>query len=108
GDVGDGAGRIHRVAVGGDFGSRVKASDIEVLAAALGKTVEDYIELDGPIGNWIREKRAKDAFAELPTDLQEFVTDPKNRSHLQLARKLAQIPADRLRSMKQSFDEIIP
>jgi CO/xanthine dehydrogenase Mo-binding subunit/CO/xanthine dehydrogenase FAD-binding subunit len=27
--------RLHRVAVGGDFGSRVKASDIEVLAGAL-------------------------------------------------------------------------
>ena len=82
--------------------------ELEVLAGALGKQVEDYIELDGPIGNWLREKRAKEAFAELPVDLQEFVTNPANRTFVRLARDLSRLPTEELRSVKQSFDEIIP
>jgi transcriptional regulator with XRE-family HTH domain len=82
--------------------------ELEVLAGALGRRVEDYIELDGPIGNWLRERRAKDAFAELPLDLQEFVTDPANLTYVRLAHDLRQLPAEELRSVKRSFDEIIP
>lgn len=82
--------------------------ELELLAGALGKQVEDYIELDGPIGNWLREKRAKEAFAQLPVDLQEFVTDPANRTYLRLARDLSKLPTEELRSVKRSFDEIVP
>lgn len=82
--------------------------ELEVLAGALGKQLEDYIELDGPIGNWIREKRAKETFADLAPELQEFVTDPNNRVFLRLAKDLSQLPADELRSVKRSFDEIFP
>ena len=82
--------------------------ELEVLAGALGRQVEEYIELDGPIGNWIREKRAKESFADLPLDMQDFVTDPANRTYLRLARDLSQLPTEELRSVKRSFDEIIP
>jgi transcriptional regulator with XRE-family HTH domain len=82
--------------------------ELELMAGALGRQVEDYVELDGPIGNWIRERRAKEAFAELPMDLQEFVTNPSNRTFIRLARDLSQLPTEELRSVKRSFDEIIP
>lgn len=82
--------------------------ELEVLAGAIGKQVDAYIELDGPIGNWIREKRAKQAFADLPLDLQDFITNPANRTYLRLARDLSKLPAEELRSVKRSFDEIIP
>lgn len=82
--------------------------ELELLSSVLGKQVEDYVELEGPIGKWIREKRAKDAFADLPPYLQDFITDPSNRSFLRLARDLSQLPAEEMRAVKQSFGKIIP
>ncbi len=82
--------------------------ELEVLAGALGHQLEDYVELDGPIGDWIRDRRLFDAFRQLSADLQHFVTDAKNRVYLRLARDLSKLPKDELESVRRSFDEIIP
>lgn len=81
---------------------------LEVLAGALGRELEDYVELDGPIGDWIRERRLFDAFRELSSELQGFVTEPKNRPYLRLARDLSALPSEELRSLRRSLDEIVP
>lgn len=82
--------------------------ELEVLTGALGHQLEEYVELDGPIGNWIRERRLFDDFRQLSAELQRFVTDPKNRAYLRLARDLSALPKEELQSVRRSFDEIIP
>lgn len=81
---------------------------LEVLAGALGGEIEDYLELDGPIGDWIRERRLFDAFRELPPELQAFVTEAQNRPYLRLARDLSALPSEELRSVRRTLDEIVP
>ncbi|MDX1601090.1 MAG: helix-turn-helix transcriptional regulator [Anaerolineales bacterium] len=82
--------------------------ELEVLADELGQELEDYIELDGPIGEWIRERRQFRAFLDLPGDLQEFVADPDNRSYLRVAKDLSQLPREELRAVRRSLEEITP
>lgn len=82
--------------------------ELELLAGELGHEIEDYIELDGPIGQWIRERRQFRAYLELPDDLQEFVADPDNKSYLRVAKDLSQLPREELRAVRRSLDEITP
>lgn len=81
---------------------------LEVLAGALGREIDDYVELDGPIGDWIRERRLFDAFRQLEPELQTFVTEPGNRPYLRLAHDLSALPSEELRSVRRSLDEIVP
>jgi len=82
--------------------------ELEVLAGALGHQVADYIELDGPIGDWIRERQLFDEFRQLEPELQTFVTDPDNVPFLRLASSLSRLPHDELRTISRALDQLIP
>lgn len=82
--------------------------ELELLAEALGHEIEEYVELDGPIGRWIQERRLFKSFQELPPDLQQFVGDPQNLSYLRVAKDLSQLPREELRSVRRSLEEITP
>lgn len=82
--------------------------ELEVLADELGYDIEDYVELDGPIGKWIQERRQFRAFLDLPEDLQEFVVNPDNKSYLRVAKDLSQLPREELRAVRRSLEEITP
>jgi transcriptional regulator with XRE-family HTH domain len=82
--------------------------ELEVLASALGHQMEEYIELDGPIGDWIRDRQLFDAFRSLDPELQSFVTDPENYGYLRLASSLSRLPQEELRMIQHTLDRIIP
>jgi transcriptional regulator with XRE-family HTH domain len=86
----------------------VPLPELEVLAASLGHQVDDYRDMDGPIGRWAKHNQAFLAFAELPPDIQAFVSDPGHRRFLELALNLSQLPADRLRSISRALQDVTP
>lgn len=82
--------------------------ELELLARTLGHDLEEYVDLDGPIGNWIRQRRQFRAFLELPDDLRSFVAEENNRAYLRLAKDLSKLPREQMLSVRRSFEEITP
>lgn len=79
---------------------------LEALAAALGRSAEEYVDRQGPIGEWDSSLRALEALQQLPSDLREFFMDPANRTYLRLAKQLSDLSVDKLRLVAQGLLDI--
>jgi transcriptional regulator with XRE-family HTH domain len=80
--------------------------DLEALAAALGRDLEDYVDAQGPLGEWDASKRAFENLLELPADLREFLCQPANQPYLRLAKRLSDIEVERLRSLAEELLDV--
>lgn len=80
--------------------------ELEALASALGRAVEDYVDHEGPVGEWRSRQRSFEAFLELPLELREFLSEPTNQPYLDLARNLSAVSIDRLRALGQGLLDI--
>jgi transcriptional regulator with XRE-family HTH domain len=91
-----------------EYGTRpVPLAELEVLASALNRRLDYFLdEQGGPVGEWQRESELIRDFRELPEDIQEFVTKPINRSYLEVAAKLADMPAGALRTIAEGLLDI--
>lgn len=84
----------------------IPMAELEVLAGALNRSIEYFLDSSGLIGEWETEQRAFRAFRQLPPEIQEFVSRPINRSYLEVAMKLAEMPASALRQIAEGLLEI--
>lgn len=76
---------------------------LEVLVAALGQSIEDYIDRDGPIGEWITNEQAFSRILELPTELREFLTKPGNQTYIRMAKQLSELSVEKLRALAEGL-----
>ncbi len=98
-------GRSTRRIAAYEFGEKpIPLVELQVLAEALEMPLERFI------GDWISstEKRLEDyqVFQELPKEIRDFVSMPINRSYLEVAMKLAEMPAGALRSIAEGILDI--
>lgn len=90
-----------------EYGERpIPLAELEMLARALNHPLDYFLDQAGPIGEWEEEERALRAFRELPPEIREFVSKPINRSYLEVAMKLAEMPAGALRQIAEGILEI--
>ena len=90
-----------------ELGERpIPVPELEILLAILGGSVEDLFDKNGPIGQWMTRQNAIVDFLDLSTELQDFVCQPVNRPYLELAQKLSDLSADRLRSVAEGILDI--
>ena len=80
--------------------------DLEILANPLQIRNEDLFDQHGSIGNWRAEKLVVQQFLEMPQDIREFLCKPVNLPYLQLARRLSELSAEKLRGIAESLLEI--
>lgn len=80
--------------------------DLEILANTLQIRNEDLFDQHGSIGNWRAEKLVVQQFLEMPQDIREFLCKPVNLPYLQLARRLSELSAEKLRGIAESLLEI--
>jgi hypothetical protein len=66
----------------------------------------DLFVQSGKVGKWRRQQEMMDQFVTLPEEIQSFVTQPVNRPYVELAMKLSNLPADKLRSVAEGLLEI--
>lgn len=76
---------------------------LEAIAIALGQKVEDYIDTEGPFGEWDSCRRTLEALLELPAELRDFVMRPANQSYLRLAKQLSELSTERLRALAEDL-----
>lgn len=84
----------------------VPVPHLEAIVAALGRSIEEYIDTRGPFGEWDSSQRALEVLIELPADLREFLLDPANRSYLRLAKQLSELSIEKLRTLAQGMLDI--
>ncbi len=90
-----------------ELGERpIPIPELEILLNEFGVHIEIFFDKSGPIGQWITQQKAIEAFLELPQELQEFVSQPVNRPYLELAHTLSDLSAEKLRSVAEGILDI--
>ena len=90
-----------------ELGERpIPLPELEVILKVLGGRVETFFDQGGPIGLWMTQQKAIQQFLDMPFELQTFVCQPINRPYLDLARKLSEMSADKLRSVAEDLLDI--
>jgi transcriptional regulator with XRE-family HTH domain len=84
----------------------IPLTELGALAEALDRQLDEYVDTEGPVGEWDGNLKAFHAFEELPQELRQFLSDPANRPYLNLARHLSEISVDRLRAVAEGLLDI--
>lgn len=80
--------------------------ELEVLSLALNLSVDRFYDQHGPIGKWRLRQGSYQKFMELPPDIQSFISKPVNRPYLELAMRLSDLSAEKLRAVAEVLLEI--
>jgi len=90
-----------------ELGERpIPLPELEGLLSVLGGHTEDFLDKNGPIGQWIISQNTIEDFLNLPPELREFIRQPVNRPYLELAQNLSDLSADKLRSVAEGILDI--
>ncbi|NIS83157.1 MAG: helix-turn-helix domain-containing protein [Anaerolineales bacterium] len=81
----------------------IPLTELELIVDALGQSIEDYIDTDGPVGEWVITKKAFEQFMQFPPEMREFLSKPGNQAYLQLAKQLSEIPVEKLRLLAETL-----
>ncbi len=84
----------------------IPLAELELAARALGLSLDVFVDRDSHVGRWHLLQSDFERFAELPDPVRQFVGRPINLSYLELAMKLAQMPAGSLRQIAEALLEI--
>jgi transcriptional regulator with XRE-family HTH domain len=79
---------------------------LEALCAILDLPIERFYDQAGPIGKWRNQQGLMQKFLELPPEMQQFVCKPVNRPYLELAMRLSELNAEKLRAVAEVLLEI--
>ncbi len=79
---------------------------LTVIAAALGHSIEDYFDRDGPVGEWEISRQVYDRIMEMPADIRQFLAQSSNRPSVELAKRFSELPAEQLRSVAEGLLDI--
>ncbi len=91
-----------------EYGERpIPLPELELAANHLNLSLDYFIdEREGPVGEWHQRQENIKRFQNLPESVQKFVTQPLNIKYLEIAMRLAEIPAGGLRAIAEGLLEI--
>jgi transcriptional regulator with XRE-family HTH domain len=77
--------------------------ELERLVKVMGQSLDDYIDREGPVGEWATNKQAFMNLLQLPSDLREFLSTPENQMYLRVAKHISELSVEKLRSLAESL-----
>lgn len=89
-----------------DGNEPIPLPELEAVVKALKMDIHDLFDRHGKIGAWEMKEEANARFQELPDDLREFISMPVNQPYLELAKRLSELPTEKLRTIAESLLEI--
>lgn len=91
-----------------EYGERpIPLAELELLAQHLHLPLDYFLDnREGPLGEWQQQQEAWHRFHELPPEVQEFILQPINIRYLEVAMKLADMPAGGLRAIAEGLLDI--
>jgi transcriptional regulator with XRE-family HTH domain len=84
----------------------VPVPQLEVMSAVLSRSIREFHDEHGPVGQWQTKHQAIKDFLDLPLEMQVFVSRPVNQPYLELAVRLSEMSVDRLRAVAEGLLEI--
>ncbi|MCX7680531.1 MAG: transcriptional regulator [Anaerolineae bacterium] len=85
----------------------IPLAELEVLCQYLRLPLEHFLDTqEGRLGEWQRKQEAWHRFNQLPRKVQEFVIQPLNVKYLEVAMRLAEMPAGKLREIAEGLLDI--
>jgi transcriptional regulator with XRE-family HTH domain len=79
---------------------------LEAVGEIVGKRIEDFWDLHGPIGAWDQQQHTVQEFLTLTPELRGFVSKPINRPYLELAQRMSEMSVEKLRALGEGILEI--
>jgi transcriptional regulator with XRE-family HTH domain len=79
---------------------------LEAFAHIYERSIKDFQDTHGPVGQWIRQQAIVRDILELPQELQTFVCLPVNRPYIELAKRLSEMSVEKLRAVAEGLLEI--
>ena len=80
--------------------------DLESILKVLDQPIDEYVDAQGPVGEWNRNQVAFERFLELPDELREFFLKPGGEAYLQVAVRLSKFDIQDLRAATDAISEI--
>lgn len=84
----------------------IPVPELEMITNAMEIRLEDLFDQHGPIGSWRNQQLAAQKFLDLPPEMQSFICKPVNQPYLNLAMRLSDLSAEKLRLVAESLLEI--
>jgi transcriptional regulator with XRE-family HTH domain len=84
----------------------IPITELEVLANAMSQSMDRFEAHEGKVGDWFSEQKNMREYLALPRELQEFIGKPVNRPYLELAIKISEIKAEKLRALAEGLLDI--
>ena len=84
----------------------IPVPELEILTNLYKTSLREFEDKNGPVGGWFVQQRLTRDFLELPDELQSFVSKPINQPYLEVARRLSEMQADKLRDVAEILLEI--
>ena len=84
----------------------IPISELEVILPIIGQTIDLFYDQNGPVGRWMQSESNVQKFLELPSELQKFISAPGSEPYLDLARKLSELPGEKITIIAQSLLEL--
>ncbi len=79
---------------------------LQLIAELLDIPLESLYDQQGIIGQWRKQQERDAEFAALSPEIQNFICDPVNQPYVELAVRLSEMDAQKLRSIAESILEI--
>ncbi len=79
---------------------------LEQMLAGLNENISIVADRHGQIGKWYRHQKTVDSVVAFPAEIQEFVAKNINEPYLELAKRLSELDAGKLRSIAEGLLEI--
>jgi transcriptional regulator with XRE-family HTH domain len=91
-----------------EYGERpMPLAELELVAEHLGLPLAHFLDdQKGPVGKWHQREETWRRFGELSTDVQDFVIQPDNMKYVEVAMRLAHMPAGGLRAIAEGLLDI--
>ncbi|UCF60823.1 MAG: helix-turn-helix domain-containing protein [Anaerolineaceae bacterium] len=77
--------------------------ELERLVTVLGQSLKDYIDREGPVGEWISNNQAFANLLQLPPELRDFLSTPENQSYLRAAKHISELSVEKLRALAEGL-----
>ncbi len=81
----------------------IPLTELAALASTLNVSLNVFLEASSRVGRWLALQEEFQRFSQLPEDIRHFISNPTNRSFLQLAIWFSTLDVDELRGIAESI-----
>lgn len=84
----------------------IPLDELKLLISVLDLTLDDVMDTDSPVGNWQKRQALINSFMGIPEEMQQFASDPQNRSWVAFVKQLRKAGESNLLALAESIRKL--